>query len=117
MNAEDFVVELKNEMLMLLPGIVSNLLAPPGRKPKELLVRQSEWYNALSEDDKAMVNSLIVEGIESATFHTLCIFDGVSFLEDTPEKGVFELYFVKDGKRTLLNNPEEELLHDIFNWE
>ena len=117
MNAENFVIALKSKLLSLLPGISKNLIHPPGRKPKELLVKQSEWYNALSENDKTMVNSLIVKGIESAAFHTLCIFDGVSFLEDTPEKGVFELYFVKDGKRTLLNNPEEELLHDIFNWE
>lgn len=117
MNTENFVVALKAKIKSLLPSIIKSLIHPPGRKPAELLVKQSEWYNSLSENDKIMANSFINTGIESAGFQILCILDGVSFLENTPEKGTFELYFVKDGKRTLLNNPEKQLLHDIFNWE
>jgi hypothetical protein len=51
----------------------------------------------------------------AATFGALCIIDGVRAIEDGPDKGEYEIFYVKGGHRHLLNEPGGYLLHDIFN--
>jgi hypothetical protein len=55
------------------------------------------------------------EAAELAVFSFLCILDGVSAIEDGPERGELRLNFVKEGRQTLLNDSAEGLLHDSFN--
>lgn len=44
----------------------------------------------------------------------LCVLDGVTAVEATPDKGKVSLSFIKDGKETKLNSPHDEMLHDIY---
>jgi hypothetical protein len=44
----------------------------------------------------------------------LTVLDGLRAIEDEGEKGTLELYFRKGGHSVLLNDSEDELLHDIF---
>jgi hypothetical protein len=48
-------------------------------------------------------------------FGFLCVLDGVSAIEDGEVKGKLNLFYEKHGKQQLLNDPQEEYLHDIFN--
>jgi len=44
----------------------------------------------------------------------LAILDGVRPVEGAGEKGTFELTYEKQSTRILLNDPTQELLHDMF---
>jgi hypothetical protein len=39
----------------------------------------------------------------------------VTAIEDDLNKGELELYFLKNGDKTLLNDPRQEEMHNMFN--
>lgn len=118
MNSEEFVEILKLVVVKhTINGVKKNLIHPPGRSPRKSLLIMSEWYNSLSEKDKDHVNNIIAKSVSDTVFHFLCVLDGVAAIEDGTDKGELELYFVKHGTRTLLTNPKDDFLHDIFNAE
>ncbi|WP_263366867.1 hypothetical protein [Edaphobacter bradus] len=96
-------------------GTVANLERPPGRKPRERDVTLSKWYGNLTSSDKAFVNTVIREAAELAVFSFLCVLDGVSAIEDGPEKGDLRLIYTKNGIELLLNGSSQEFLHDSYN--
>ena len=40
--------------------------------------------------------------------------DGVRVIEDTSFKGMLELYYTNDSSKLLLNNEQDDYLHDIY---
>ena len=62
-----------------------------------------------------MLKEVLSEAAESAVFGFLCILDGVRVIEDVTDKGTLELYFVKSGEKTQLNDPSREEPHNLFN--
>src|SRR5947209_7768605 len=97
-------------------GTIQSLVSPPGRKARKSLVRLAEWYKELRVEDREMVAEALQEAAEMAVFEFFCLLDGVSVIEDTPDKGELELYFVKHNEeRILLNDPVEDELHNLFN--
>lgn len=115
MKPEEFVQAIK---LCVGDSAVQDQLAllenPPGRKPRKELVELSRWYKKCSADDKEKIQQLLQAVSQATIFGFFCVLDGVRVVEDEPDKGEFELYFVKQGKKTLLNNFKAEPLHDIF---
>ncbi len=116
MNPEEFisVVKLRTSDAAV-KGTLTTLKHPPGRSPSDKLLKLSQWYNQLSETDRHMLRAALRETAESAIFGFFCILDGVRVIEDTPDKGDLELYFVKGDEQTLLNDPHQEELHNLFN--
>ena len=55
------------------------------------------------------------EAAELAVFSFFCVKDGVTVMEDGPEKGELRLWYTRDGKELLLNPEGHEFLHDIYN--
>jgi hypothetical protein len=98
-------------------GIKELLMKPPGRKPHAELLRRSEWFNNLSEEDKNMVMEIAGESVKSSVFGFLCVLDGVRAIEDEEDKGDLKLYFEKGGNRVLINDPDQEFLHDLYKSE
>ena len=98
-----------------IEGTIEQIQKPSGRRPPKSLVALSQWYNGLSENDKEMLRHAISIATYGAIFDIFTILDHVSFIEASPERGIFELYYVKDGQRTLLNPQDGEFLHDLFN--
>jgi hypothetical protein len=116
MQAQQFVDAIKIAVVDgSIQSIKSNLSQPPGRKPEQKLVEMSAWYNKLTDEDKKMVLRIVRESIETSVFGFLCVLDGVSAIEDGEVKGKLNLFYEKHGKQQLLNDPQEEYLHDIFN--
>lgn len=116
MNTESFVKKVKNSQRISTKDALIRLLeAPPGRKPRKSLVQLSIWYNQLSEDDKKNLEKVILETIDSTLFGFFCILDHVGFIEDDPEKTKFELYGINKGKKILINDPNQEEMHNIYN--
>lgn len=116
MTIEDFVKAVKIQTSdAAIAGTVQCLMEPPGRKPAEKLVRLSKWYKELDGKNQGMLREALRETAEMAVFEFFCILDGVSVIEDTPNKGELELHFVKGAERTRLNDSREEELHNLFN--
>ncbi len=51
---------------------------------------------------------------EAVLFGVLCVLDGVREIENEPDNGELELYYVRGGARVLLNDVKQGELHDIF---
>ena len=115
MNSEKFVEIIRKVLVNdSETSVISNLEEPPGRKPSQELVEMSNRYNQLNENDKTAVGKIIKESVETAIFGFLCILDGVSAIENE-NKGELKLYYENKDVQVLLNDPDEEFLHDIFN--
>jgi hypothetical protein len=97
-----------------IEGTVAVLEEPPGRKPRQSLVALSSWFNRLPEEGKRQLRGVIEQAASLAIFSFFAVLDGVSAIEDSPEKGELELRFVKEGRATLINDPAGEFLHDLF---
>jgi hypothetical protein len=116
MNAEQFIDVIKEVVSEgSVKGVQSILVKPPGRKPSENLVAISEWYNNLNDGSKSMVIRIIRESVEMGIFSFLCVLDGVSAIENVPDKGVLKLIFDKNGHQILINDPKQVFLHELFN--
>ena len=115
MNAADFVLAVKKYAAeSAVQATTKNLSKPPGRAPSRRLVELSKWYQHIDEQDREAVEQVARLSAESAVFGFLAILDGVRVVEESSEKGAFELYFRKGSQKVLLNNFEQQFLHDIF---
>lgn len=115
MNCEEFVNAIKATVRdTAVTGTLALLREPPGRKPRPELLELSGWFKRLNDEDKKMLEMVLMLNADAAVFGFLAVLDGERAIEDTLEKGEFELVYVRDGEKTLLNDPTQEMLHDIF---
>ena len=91
------------------------LESPPGRKPRERLVNTSQWYKTQTDKDRSIISNIIEESIDMSLFGFFCVLDHVRTIEGVGEKTTFELYAVKNGERVLINDPNKEELHNLYN--
>jgi hypothetical protein len=112
MNQREFVTTLVTRvMLSASRGTVDQLLSPSGRSPPRHLTALAVWYNQLSRPDKAAVDEVVKRCAYAATFHFLCVLDGVAAV--TEGGGQFQLnYASRDGQVQLV--PGVDYLHDLF---
>jgi hypothetical protein len=116
MTRSEFIKALKRQTSdAALFGTISNLERAPGREPRERDVALSAWYRNLDDSNRERVKQACHEAAELAIFSFLCILDGVSAIEDGPEKGELRLNFVREGRQIPLNDLSEGLMHDSFN--
>jgi hypothetical protein len=69
----------------------------------------------MSEQDREMLRKALSDVVRSSIFGFFCVLDGVRTIEDGLEKGKLELWHVKNGQRTLINDSEQDFLHDEYN--
>ena len=118
MTPEEFITKIRQVVFEpAINGTMSLIEKPPGRRPSEDLVALSKWFLQLSDTDKKMLQSAIALAAHGATFGMLAVLDGVRQIDDTPQKGTLELSYIKDGQSVLLNDPNFEHLHDLFNQQ
>ncbi|WP_066074919.1 hypothetical protein [Neobacillus soli] len=94
---------------------LSEMEEPSGRKPRKKDLELSEWYNKQSVSDKEMIKKALYEAVDASLFGIFAVIDGVRPIEGAGNKGVFKLYFDKDGEKKLLNEDSKQYLHDIYN--
>lgn len=118
MTREQFVHNLKVQTSdSAVMSASQNLRQPPGRNPTQRSIALSIWFNGLSPSDQEMLQKALGEAAQLAVFSFLCILDGVSVIDDPSDRGDLVLtYSSKSGGTLLLNNPDEELLHDQYNY-
>ncbi|HMH34411.1 MAG TPA: hypothetical protein VK543_15345 [Puia sp.] len=118
MNQEEFInairVAVENSAVK---SVETYLIKPPGRSPNIKLLALSDWYNKLSKKDQNMVLQVVKESVNTSIFGFLCVLDGVKAIGNSGEKGRLSLYYEKGQDRTLLNDFNDEFLHDLFSSE
>lgn len=116
MTATEFVEKIRQVVYnSTVAGCLSLMQKPPGRKPSPQLAVLSQWFNQLSEADRAKVRAVIELATRQSVFGMLAVLDGVRQVEDTESKGTLELRYLKDRQSQRLNDPNSEPLHDLFN--
>ncbi len=116
MNPFDFITKIKQVVYeSAVSGSLSLLQKPPGRRPSPKLTTLAQWYNQLSEPEKEKIYSVVELVAKQTSFAMLAVLDGVRQIDDCEKKGVLELRYTKDGHTTLLNDPNTDYLHDLFN--
>ena len=98
----------------MVDGSIRNLEKPPGRQPHIDSVEASAFYNSLTDEQKVMLRKIVHSSIDIGIFKMLVILDNLSNGVDTD--GEFELYFNSGGEKVRLNDPNDEDLHDLYNW-
>jgi hypothetical protein len=115
-DTEKFVERVKWVVVdQAVEGVESTLRNPGGRKPDKDLVELSEWFGGLDDEGRRNMHRVIRLASHQAAFGFCCVLDGVRRVTDPDETGAFELFYVVEGRRLLLNDPEKEMLHDILN--
>ncbi|MCP4593041.1 MAG: hypothetical protein GY842_20090 [bacterium] len=115
MDAERFIMAIKKCVHNpAVRGALESIAQPPGRCPPAEDLRLADWLKELPDTDRTNVGNIVDTAVAHALFGFLCVLDGVRVVEDSPTKGRFELYYISDSERTLLNDPTREPLHDIY---
>jgi len=116
MNQKEFINAIRIAVADSAKKSIESILAnPPGRKPNRGDVELSDWFKALDEENKDFISRVIKRTADMAVFGFLCVLDGVRAIEYGPDKGNLNLYYEKNGNTILLNDADEEYLHDIWN--
>ncbi|MGL4426495.1 MAG: hypothetical protein ACRCUQ_01900, partial [Alphaproteobacteria bacterium] len=111
MNKEEFIEGIRYDRDEVVKSVIRPLVAPPGRKHSKRDIRLSNFYLSLDGENQKNIEDIVAESVNAAIFSFLCILDHVGFIEDDEDKTHFELYAVKNGKRVLINDEEQEMLH------
>lgn len=115
MNKQEFIDAIKLVVINdSVKSIESYLSMPPGREPQKHMVELSNWFNNLKTEDKIMAMKMVKESVETSAFGFLCVLDGIRAIEDSKIKGRLILSYEKQGDLVLLNNPDEDYLHDLL---
>jgi hypothetical protein len=110
-NNSEFITVIEDVVsTSAIEDTIDNLKSPPGRKADENLVKQSAWFNSLSDSDKDMVKSIISDAVNESAFGFLCVLDGVRSISESGSTNNLKL----THGNTLLNDPEKEYLHDLY---
>jgi hypothetical protein len=118
MTPEEFAAAIKLRAFdPAISGVLHHLNdGAPGRGPHPRAEALSEWFNALPTRGQAIVAEIARDAAHAAIFHTLCILDGVSAIDD-PSHGYLVLTAVSaDGETSVLASRDGGIeLHDAFN--
>jgi len=118
MQSEEFVSAIKKVVeTSSIDDVIANIEKLSGTKADHRLKYLVNWYNDLDTEGQQCVKEIIRDSVSTTLFGFFCVLDGVRAIEDGPNKGAIELYYVKDDKRILLNDLNEEFLHDIYKSE
>jgi hypothetical protein len=116
MKSDEFIKNIKTVVSKgAISDVLENLESPAGRNPEKELLEISKWYNGLDHKDKFFVRRVIEMSVDASVFGFLCVLDEVRAIDNSPNKGSLKLYYSKDETNTLLNNHDEEFLHDLYN--
>lgn len=111
MSPLDFVTKLKQKVRESSSAELDYVANPPVANPPAHLGEFCRWYRGLSEEQKLVAADLMRYVAEGTLFELLTLLDNVACLNG----GSLEIYHIDGESRTLLNDPEGDLLYDLFN--
>lgn len=94
--------------------VIETLLEPVGNKTSQENVQMSAFYGSLTEEQKGVFNRILLNTSEMTMYGLFCVLDGVRAVENGENKGSLELWYRNGEFTQLLNDPDDEFLHDLF---
>jgi hypothetical protein len=114
MTPEAFVAALKASVRSAAASEADYLAHPPSPQPPQHLARFSAWFRQLSTADQAVAREVIQYTAEGSLFGLLTYLDNLASL--ATDRGTIEVWYIgSEGQRVRLNDPDGELLKDLFN--
>ena len=114
MTPQAFVAALLTAVRESAKSEADYFASPPVAKPPAHLGRFSAWFQRLSAADRRVAREAIQYAAEGSLFLTLTHLDNLASLTD--RGGELELWWVGPrGRRVRLNDPDRDLLTDLFN--
>ncbi|MBX9626294.1 MAG: hypothetical protein K2X82_21020 [Gemmataceae bacterium] len=114
MTPERFVSALVESVRHQAAAEADYLAAPPSPRPPDHLARFAAWFRGLTPDAQATAREVIRYAAEGALFGVLTYLDNLASF--TAGGGTLELWHATaGGGRVRLNDPDGELLTDLFN--
>lgn len=115
MNSTQFISSIREVVReYAIEGAISNIKNPPGRRVSDFEKKRADWFNKLDDIDRIMIDSIITYAVDEAIFGFLSVIDGTRSIENSTEKG--SIILIHRGKyETVLNDPEQICLHDLYN--
>jgi hypothetical protein len=115
MNKKEFVNILSIQVRDAASEDVLELLkSPPGRHPKENLVRLSQWYNGLDKGDRDALADVVRMVSDHSLFGFMSILDGVRSIESESVESCLKLTYEKEGEVVTLNDDTGPMLHELI---
>ena len=119
MDAKSFVEGLAMNMRDGTVRTTKSWLQEPLKQPDKKQLQAIEFYSTLSPDQKTQVDQIISYTSNMSYYLLLCILDHKSTVENSTNKGKLELYYEKNGQRTLLNDLKKveltiEAMHVLY---
>jgi len=97
-----------------ISGVEQTLLIPSGRKPPANITEVAHWFSTLNNEERNHIHKIVAMSVHAGVFGMLAVLDGVRSIQDNEERGQL-LLTISDGTETqLINDPSEEMLHDIY---
>ena len=116
MTPDSFIAALRVDVRdSAVDGCIGQYESPAGRRPPSALLELSNWFNGLPAKDRVMVERVARDVAGATVFGFLTVLDGDRVIEAGPDKGELRLVYVKPPIEQVLNDPDEEALHDRWN--
>jgi hypothetical protein len=94
--------------------MIESISTPVGNKPTSENVQFIDFFNSLNENQIYILKKILHNTSEMTLFGLFCVLDGVRVIESGEDKGSLELWYRKGDFTMLLNDPDEEFLHDLY---
>jgi hypothetical protein len=114
MDAEEFVAVIRQHVQeQAVKDLIKTFTAPPGRKPRDMLVKVSEWRARLTSDEQKLLDDVIAESVRVALFGLFAVIDGARVVDNDVER--FIIAALDDqGNKVELNEDANIDLHGEF---
>ncbi len=114
MSPHDFVTYIHELGVGLQKSTLMGLQEPPGRIVSDVEKTRSEWFRHLPDIEKRHIEDIVRIAVQGTIFAILVELDGDGSFSRYDENGMLRLTFEKGEASHLLNDPEDENLHDVY---
>lgn len=114
MDAEEFVAVIRTHVQeQSVKDLIKTFTAPSGRKPRDMLVKVSEWRARLTSDEQKLMDDVIAESVRVALFGLFAVIDGARVVDSNVERFIIAALDSQGGK-VELNEDVNIDLHSEF---
>jgi len=113
-NTEKFVEAVRSHVQEQAENtVVKTITSPPGKRPRELLVKAAEWRSRMTNDEKILLDGIIYESVRVAIFGLFSVVDGVRVVDESIDRFIITAV-QHDGVRVEINADPSVELHSEF---
>jgi hypothetical protein len=94
-------------------NLIQTFTAPPGRRPREMLTKVSEWRDHLTVDEQKLFNEVVEESVRATLFSLFAVVDGARVVDNGIAKFIIATQSFQ-GQRVPINDTEDTDLHGYF---